>query len=282
MKESTRSLLFGVFVLAGRPLTAAEVVRLIRPLGISATNAKSHLTRLVAEGALDRKGPVRARLYAPSSGQATVVEGIRVRLQEEPDEAWDGTWLALTVQLPASRRSRERLTASLWFDGFRPWAPGTFLRPAWPKRWAIGRARHYLAHAPGFALRGAFVERLNRGRVASLYELVVLDRQARALARSIRRQGAARSGAERAFATRLKIGGLVARLVGHDPRLPPELWGGRRGMRDLVRAYHQFESRFAPIARGFVEQVVAHRTSAASSSPSEMRSVSKAVRAAGT
>ena len=259
MKDSTRSLLFGVFVLAGKPLTAAEVIRLIGPLGVSATNAKSHLTRLVAEGALDRRGPVRARLYAPSRGQSAVVEGIRVRLQPAPSEAWDGTWIALTLRLPADRRQRERLGASLWFDGFRPWAPGTFLRPAWPERWALGRARHYLANAPGFSLRGSFVEPLNLRRVAALYELAALDRQARALATWIRRQGAIQTEGERALAARLTVGGLVTRLVGHDPRLPPELWGRRSGMSDLVRAYDRFDSRLAPLSRDFLERVVAHR-----------------------
>jgi phenylacetic acid degradation operon negative regulatory protein len=259
MKESTRSLLFGVFVLAGKPLSAAEVVRLIAPLGVSATNAKSHLTRLVAEGALDRRGPVRAQLYTPSRGQSAVVEGIRVRLLAEPTEAWDGTWIALTLRLPSDRRRRERLAASLWFDGFRPWAPGTFLRPAWPERWALDRARHYLAHASGFSIRGSFVESLNLRRVVKLYELSELDRQARALAGWIRRQGASHSTGERTFAARLKVGGLVARLVGHDPRLPPELWGQRRGMRDLVKAYDRIDSRLAPLARNFVEEVVADR-----------------------
>src|SRR5262245_5898141 len=202
MKDSTRSLLFGVFVLAERPVTAAEVIRLVRPLGVSATNAKSHLTRLVAEGAIDRRGPVRARCYEPSRGQSRVVDGIRARLKVEPAEAWDGTWLALTVRLPAERRRRERLGASLWFDGFRPWAPGTFLRPAWPEHWALERARHYLLHAPGFCLRGSFVEALNVRRVAKLYELAALDRQARALADRIGRQGTIQSTGEQAFAAR--------------------------------------------------------------------------------
>jgi len=259
MKDSTRSLLFGVFVLAGEPLTAAEVIRLLGPLGVSATNAKSHLTRLVAEGALDRSGPVRARLYAPSRSQATVVEGIRARLQPESSEAWDGTWIALTLRLPAGRRQRERLGASLWFDGFRPWAPGTFLRPAWPEGWALDRARHYLAHAPGFSLRGSFVESLNLRRVAALYELAALDRQARALATWIRGQGAIRSSGEQAFAARLSVGGSVTRLVGHDPRLPRELWGRRSGMSDLVRAYGRFDSRLAPLSRQFLKQVVGYR-----------------------
>ncbi len=267
MEDSTRTLLFGVFVLADRPLTAAEIIRLIRPLRVSATNAKSHLTRLVAEGVLDRRGPVRAQLYSPGRGQSAVVEGIRLRLQEEATEAWDGTWLALTLRLPSDRRSRERLAASLWFDGFRPWAPGTFLRPAWPEHWALDRARHYLAHAPGFLLRGSFVETLNLPRVASLYELAALDRQARALTSWMRRQRSIATTAERTFAMSLKAGGLVARVIGHDPRLPPQLWGRRRGMRDLVRAYRQFDSRLSPLVREFVDQVVAGRRKLLSDQP---------------
>jgi DNA-binding transcriptional regulator PaaX len=256
MQDSTRSLLFGVFVLAGRPLSAAEVIRLTAPLGVSATNTKSHLTRMAAEGALDHRGPLRARRYAPSRTQSTVVEGIRMRLESAPAEPWDDTWLALTVSLPARRGSRERLLASLWFDGFRPWAPATFVRPAWPAQWAVGRARHYLVHGAGFCLRGRFLEPLNLRRVATMYDLAALDRQARALSRWVDRQGAAAGAGEPAFAALLRVGGKVARLAGHDPRLPPKLWGGRRGMRELVRAYDRFEARVAPVARRFMDSVI--------------------------
>ena len=48
-ESSTRSLLVGILVLAKRPLTAPEIVALGRPLRLSATNIKSHLTRLTAE-----------------------------------------------------------------------------------------------------------------------------------------------------------------------------------------------------------------------------------------
>lgn len=259
MSDSTRSLLFGVFVLAGRPLTAAQVIRLTAPLGVSATNAKSHLTRMVAEGALDRSGPLRARRYAPSPSQSVVVEGIRVRLAPAPRENWDGTWLALTLRLPAARRRRERILASLWFDGFRPWAPATFVRPAWPETWALERARHHLEHGAGFCLRGAFLEPLNLKRVAALYDLGALDRQALSLARWIGRQRTAAAGGEQAFASRLKVGGMVARLAGHDPRLPPTLWGKRHGMRELVRAFSRFEARVAPRARRFLEEMFGQR-----------------------
>jgi DNA-binding transcriptional regulator PaaX len=184
------------------------------------------------------------------------VEGIRVRLQSPPSEDWDGTWLALTIRFPAERGWREKAWTSLWFDGFRPWAPGTFLRPVWPEAWAVDRARHHLAHASGFCLRGSFVDHLNLRRVAAMYDVTALDRQAKALARWIERQEAATMGSsERAFAARLKVGGMLARLAGRDPRLPPELWGGRRGMRDLVRVFTRFEARVAPRSKAFLDDV---------------------------
>src|SRR6185503_14638788 len=95
--DSTRTFLFGIFVTAGRPLTAGQVSRLASPLGISSSNAKSHLTRLVAEGALERSGPVRLAKYAPSPSQTDLVEGINARLRaetlEQDLEVWDGGWL---------------------------------------------------------------------------------------------------------------------------------------------------------------------------------------------
>ena len=45
-------------VLADCALTAAQLIRLAKPLGVSATNVKSHLTRMVADGILEREGPI--------------------------------------------------------------------------------------------------------------------------------------------------------------------------------------------------------------------------------
>src|SRR5258708_14152647 len=99
MSESTRTAIFGIFVTAARKLTAAQVIALAKPLRISATNVKSHLTRMVAEGALQRKGPARLAVYWPSERQATVVEGIATRLNTAPAEAWNGGWISLAPQL---------------------------------------------------------------------------------------------------------------------------------------------------------------------------------------
>src|SRR5260221_13459248 len=99
---STRTLLFGIFVLAGRRLTAAQVIRAARPLRISPSNVKSHLTRLVAEGAMERHGPVRLAEYGIARNQVGVVEGIAARLRENTEEPWDGGWLMLSPQTPAN------------------------------------------------------------------------------------------------------------------------------------------------------------------------------------
>lgn len=251
--SSTRTTLFGIFAVARRNLTAAQVITLARPLGISATNAKSHLTRMVAEGVLERTGPKRAALYGPSPGQAAVVAGIDARLESDPEERWDGEWIFLALKMPAARGQRDHLRASLWFDGFRPWDGSTFVRPAWPKAWAQARARWYLARIPGLAVHGPL---LGNVPVRRLYDLDALDREARALARRIRAKRAPTRSPARAFAARLEIGGLVARLVGHDPRLPRSLWGKRTGMRELSRQFARFERRTAPPAQRFLETVL--------------------------
>jgi DNA-binding transcriptional regulator PaaX len=252
LPSSTRTTLFGIFVLARRKLTAAQVIALARPLGVSATNVKSHLTRMVAEGALDRTGPKRRSRYRPSASQATVVEGIEARLESDPVERWDGEWIFLALKMPSARGQRDRIRASLWFDGFRPWDGSTFVRPAWPKAWARARARWYLARVPGLAVHGPLIGDVP---ISRLYDFDLLDREARKLARRIRAKRTSSSSPARAFAARLEIGGLVARVVGHDPRLPKSLWGKRRGMRDLSRAFAGFEKRVTPAAQRFLDRV---------------------------
>jgi DNA-binding transcriptional regulator PaaX len=250
LSSSTRTTLFGIFVLARRKLTAAQVIALARPLGISSTNVKSHLTRMVAEGALERTGPKRAALYGPSSSQAAVAEGIEARLQSHPDEPWDGNWILLSLSMPPARGQRDQLRASLWFDGFRPWDGATFLRPAWPKSWAQSRVRWHLARTRGLAVEGSL---LGDPPVSRLYDLDALDREARKLGQRIQAKRARANSPAGAFAARIEVGGLVARLVGHDPRLPGSLWGKRTGMRDLSRVFASFEKRIAPAAQRFLE-----------------------------
>jgi hypothetical protein len=143
----------------------------------------------------------------------------------------------------------------LWFDGFRPVSADVFVRPAWPLPWAEQRARYHLTGIPGLCLRGDFVG--GAGAITELYDLDELDAQASRLTNWIRRRTAGARSPRAAFAERLEVGGRMARFIGHDPRLPPVLWGKRHGMRCAAAAFHDFERRIAPRAQLFLEEALA-------------------------
>ncbi len=155
--------------------------------------------------------------------------------------------------MPARREERNQLRRSLAFDGFRSWNGFTFLRPLWPKAWAEERARWYLERVPGLAITGPVLSGIPASR---LYDLEALDREARKLARRLGKNRALARSPARAFKERLEMGGLVARLAGHDPRLPSSLWGKRTGMRELARELAGFEKRVAPRAQRFLDMVL--------------------------
>ena len=254
MNESTRSLLVGILVLAKRPLTAPQIIALGRPLQLSATNIKSHLTRLSAEGVLSRRGSRRSQRYSLSAERAGLAERIAASLAEQPEEEWTGDWVIVAMNLPADRTTRERLRAELWLDGFRPCAPGTYLRPAWPMPWAIDRAR---AVAPtALCLVGKLAGTIRLEQVQKMYGLDLLDRQARRVTNEIRAELRGASDPAAAFRARLRIGGLAARLAAHDPRLPPEIWQRRRGLHELRTAFRSFDARIGRLADRFVDGVI--------------------------
>jgi len=207
---------------------------------------------MTRDGSLLRAGPRRLATYEPSASQKRVIEGIRVRLAQVPCPSWDGTWLLLSLRLPQHRAEREGLRASLWFDGFRPVSPEVFVRPNWPLPWAGERFRAYLQALPGMCFQGQFLS--PRPDVRQLYDLDGLDAQARSLANWIRRRKARAIFPDSAFGERLNVGGRVARFIGHDPRLPPSVWGQRRGMAGVLHAFQKFEHHIAPLAQRFVRE----------------------------
>ena len=254
MDGSTRSLLVGTLVVAKRPLTAPQIVALGRPLRLSATNIKSHLTRLSAEGVLSRTGSRRSQRYWLSPARERLAGRIAASLAEQPQEMWTGDWVIVAMTLPADRTKRERLRAELWLDGFRPCAPGTYLRPAWPMPWALDRAR---AIAPtALCLVGKLAGTIRLEQVQKMYGVDAFDRQARRVAGQIRAALRDAGDPAAAFRARLHMGGLAARLVAHDPRLPPEIWEGRRGLHQLRDAFQRFEARIGPLADRFVDGAV--------------------------
>jgi DNA-binding transcriptional regulator PaaX len=247
-------MLVGIFVLAKHPLTARQIIALGRPLRLSATNIKSHLTRLTAEGVLSRTGSRRSQRYCLSAERERIAERMAASLAEQPEEAWTGDWVIVAMSLPADRTRRDRLRGELWIDGFRPCAPGTYLRPAWPVPWAINRA---LAIAPtALCLVGKLAGTIRLEQVQKMYGLDAFDRQARRVAAQIRAELRDADEPASAFRARLHVGGLAARLVAHEPRLPPVIWQRRRGLEEVREAFRSFEARIGALADRFVDGVI--------------------------
>ena len=251
-RETTRSLLIGLFVLTGRAeLSAAELVRLARCRGASAGNVKSHLTRMVQDGSLVRSGSPRLYLYAPAPGRKRIIEAIEMRIQPS-EEAWNGDWILFAAPL-LDARARRRLR----FDGFRPVGRGAFARPAWPRTWALERARTHAERSGG----GFVVGSLNGERVLAsclrAYGLGTLARRAARLGTRIARGLSAPPTGARAFALRLEIGEAIARLFSANPRLPSALWGGRDPLHDVARAYARLERVLARAGAPFLAATIA-------------------------
>jgi DNA-binding transcriptional regulator PaaX len=254
--EATRTKLFGILVVAAHPLTTGQIIALATALGISATNVKSHLSRMVADGTVRREGPRRFARYSPAGKGQDLIQGISARLHVQRDQPWDGRWLVLMLRLPSDRSERGRVRDSLWFDGFRPWSPEVYLRPSWPNQWALMRARAYVDRGMALGVYGEVLGAVNWGRVRAMYRLGALDRAAARLANEINAAVAGKRSRAEAFAARLNVGGRVARLIAHDPRLPAALWKSQTGMQELRSAYQRFERKIGSHAQEFVDQVL--------------------------
>lgn len=254
--ESTRTMLFGALVVAARPLTTGQIIALAEPLRISSTNVKTHLSRMVADGSVRRSGRRRFAQYSPATDGHDRIQAIAARLDVNERETWDGRWLLLTLRLPEGRRERSRVRQSLWFDGFRPWSTDVHLRPAWPTPWAITRAKGYVQSGVALCLHGELLGVLDGRRVRAMYGVDALDRAAVQLAEKIDALCSRKRSAGDAFAARLNVGGRVARLIAHDPRLPDAIWESRTGMRKLRRAYRRFDARVGSQAQEFVDDII--------------------------
>src|SRR5688572_9993235 len=255
--ESTRALVVGLFVVSGRAsLTASELIALAACRGVCASNLKSHLTRMVADGSLARSGAPRSYRYSPSRTRGFVIDSIRSRLQRRPSEPWDGTWLVLTLPRGLDRASRQKLLRRLRFRGFRPLSAGCFARPAWPAAGARSVAERLIGDAGGAFVIGPLAGERALSALLRSYGLPALDRRAaRLLARTERALAAPPIG-ERAFALRLELGEPIARLFSEDPLLPPALWGELRALGQLAASFSKLDAALERGSRSFLDRLL--------------------------
>jgi len=259
--EATRSLIVGAFALTGRDeLTARELIALARPCGVTPTNLKSHLSRMVAEGVLVRRVRSRDSGYRPSERRERVMEAVRERLRLT-SQRWSGEWLLLMPRLPTDRPRRERWVRSLLFDGFRRRGRDAFVRPLWPTPWAVERATAHVRKSDGLLWRGRPFDDRQLEKVMRLYDLPRLHTRAMRFTERLTAEAARVSLPAHAWARLLALGGPVIRAISE----PPVLMGAYSGCRDVVSAYLRFEESMRPQAEAFVRSVLEGGVRAATS-----------------
>lgn len=221
-------------------------------LGVAEGSVRVALTRLLADGRVERDERGSYRLGAGAQAVAERVAGWR-RLEERV-RPWDGAWLAVLAAAPAARRpapgrggrpGRRGHARALRLLGFRELARGVAVRPD-NLAGGIEAVRGELARLglpPGAivaALRG--LDAVTEARARGLWDAEALvagyRRGVRALDTSQRRL-ASRSEAD-AMVESFRLGGAWLRQLALDPLLPePIVPAGERAA--LVAAMRRYD-----------------------------------------
>jgi len=124
--------LFGDFLLhRPGPVWVGSLIALLEPLGLSATNVRTVLSRMAGKGWLESEKHGRRSYYSLTArGRRLLEEGETRIYQPRADEEWDGQWTLLAYSIPEERRSqRDRLRLRLEWLGFGSLGNGLWVSP---------------------------------------------------------------------------------------------------------------------------------------------------------
>lgn len=124
--------LFGDFLLhRPGPVWVGSLIALLEPLGLSATNVRTVLSRMAGKGWLESERHGRRSYYSLTGrGRRLLEEGETRIYRPRGGEAWDGQWTLLAYSIPEDRRSqRDRLRVRLEWLGFGSLGNGLWISP---------------------------------------------------------------------------------------------------------------------------------------------------------
>lgn len=124
--------LFGDFLLhrAG-PVWVGSLIALLEPLGLSATNVRTVLSRMAKKGWLGSERRGRRSYYTLTGrGRRLLEEGETRIYRPREGESWDGAWTLVAYSIPEERRAqRDRLRVRLEWLGMGSLGNGLWLSP---------------------------------------------------------------------------------------------------------------------------------------------------------
>ena len=256
----------------GGTLWLGSLVRCLAPLGVNERLVRTSVFRLVKEGWLDSERVGRRSYYRFTDYGSHEYARAARRIYNLKTPDWDGRWQILMPQ-DIPEEHRERFRRSLYWQGYRTIATGTFAKPG-----AVAPELHDIldefdARERVIVMQAEMPTQSSRKAVRNLvhdnWELAAVARRYREF---LRRYGAlfrwlARSTAvdgDTAFAARTLLIHDYRRALLQDPPLPEELlprdWPGAEALRATAEAY-------ARLAAPSVEYIVTDMESGTGSMP---------------
>lgn len=124
--------LFGDYLLHRRgPVWVGSLLELLEPLGVSASAARTALSRMSRKGwfSTERRGR-RSYYELTPRGRRLLEEGEERIHHPEWDRPWDGRWLLVAYSIPEEeRKRRDRLRDRLHWLGFGSLGNGLWISP---------------------------------------------------------------------------------------------------------------------------------------------------------
>lgn len=236
--------------LAGRAAPVGALVSAAALFGIAENSLRVALTRLCAEGRIERDARGRYRLGREA---AAVNEEIRSwRRVEERVVAWSGGWVGVhAAGLPrASARGRAVRERALRFVGLRRLGPDLFVRPD-NLAGGVAAVRARLAalglESPALVFALAQLDAEAERRARSLWDGAALVHAYRASVLALARSGERlpRLPRGKAMVESFRLGGAAIRQVVLDPLLPEPIVSAaeRHALVEAIRRYDRLGRR---------------------------------------
>lgn len=123
--------LFGIYIIPrGVEAHVADLVELVRPLGLSANATRLGLSRMSRHGVFRSRKVGRHSYYSLSKKGMEWMESGRVRAFEVEHRKWDGRWRFVVYGVPEKLRSlRDKVRGRLDGLGFAPLSASVWISP---------------------------------------------------------------------------------------------------------------------------------------------------------
>jgi phenylacetic acid degradation operon negative regulatory protein len=264
-REGERSARFDILTVFGGWLVdrteavwLGALIELLDAVGLHERAVRAQVQRMAAEGWFEVERVGRRSRYRPTDEARAELRSGDLRVLEQPQPSWDGTWTLVIYEMPSDRRlDRDRLRINLQWLGFGQLTAGTWISPHRRRAQVEALVDRLDLHdttgiVPGATLVGATaIDYVRRS-----WNLDHLDARYKETADLLVDQGEVPTDPRDAFAKDMVLLKDLLGLLRVDPNLPAELlppdWPGTEIRADAARHRAALE----PLSDAYVTDVL--------------------------